>query len=118
MDSISALAGLRTAIGVSAYAAPNTTAKLFGLDPDANPQATYLGRLFAVRDLVLGVGTMLSEPPARRMWLQAGVVCDLADAASSILAKRDGHLPAYAAFSTAAIAILAAGMGAAALNDA
>jgi hypothetical protein len=102
---------------VSVWAAPDFSARLFGLDPDANPQATYLGRLFAVRDLALGVGTLAAEPPARRLWLQAGVACDLADAAASLLGKRDGYLPAFSALGTAAIALVAAGMGVAALND-
>jgi hypothetical protein len=118
MDSIAALAGLRTTIGVSAWVAPDFSARLFGLDPDANPQATYLGRLFAIRDLVLGVGTMAADPPARRLWLQAGVACDLADAAASVLGRRDGYLPAFTTVATAATALAAAGMGVAALSRA
>ena len=36
------LAGLRIAIGSSAWAAPNLTTKLFGLDPKNNPQSSFL----------------------------------------------------------------------------
>src|SRR3954452_10494067 len=87
MDTIAGLAGLRAVVGVSAWAAPDLSSRLFGLDPDANPQASYLGRLFGVRDLVLGVGTLRAEPPARKLWLQAGIACDLADAAPACSAS-------------------------------
>jgi hypothetical protein len=116
MDNIAALAGLRTTIGVSAWAAPDFSARLFGLDPDANPQGAYLGRLFAVRDLVLGIGTLTAEPPARKLWLQAGVACDVADAAAALLGRRNGYLPVFATVATTAAAISAVAMGVAALG--
>src|SRR3954465_3056612 len=120
MDSIAALAGLRAVIGASAWAAPDLSGRLFGLDPDANPQAGYLGRLFGVRDLVLGVGTLRAEgdarklwPPAgipRRLWVGAGIACDAADAAASLLGKRNGTLSTFTGIGTAVIALAAVGM--------
>jgi hypothetical protein len=117
MDNIAALAGLRAVVGVSAWAAPDLSGRVFGLDPDANPQASYLARLFGVRDLVLGVGTLRAEPPARRAWLEAGIVCDLADAAASLLGRRNGTLSTFSGVGTAVIALAAVGMGVAALQD-
>jgi hypothetical protein len=117
MDNIAALAGLRAVVGASAWTAPDLSGRLFGLDPDANPQASYLGRLFGVRDLVLGVGTLRAEPPARKLWLQAGIACDLADAAASLLGKRNGTLSTFTGVGTAVIALAAVGMGVAALQD-
>ena len=117
MDSIAALAGLRAVVGVSAWAAPDFSGRLFGLDPDANPQASYLGRLFGVRDLVLGVGTLRAEGDARKLWLQAGIVCDAADAAASLLGRRNGTLSTFSGVGTAVIALAAVGMGVAALQE-
>ena len=51
-----AIAAGRVAIGAGAYLAPNLSGRLFGLDPDGNPQASYLGRLFGARDVALGAG--------------------------------------------------------------
>src|SRR5881227_2204597 len=47
---------LRFIVGGGTWLAPRSMGRLFGLDIDANPQAAYVGRLFAVRDAVLGVG--------------------------------------------------------------
>ena len=117
MDNIAALAGLRAAVGVSAWAAPDFSGRLLGLDPAANPQASYLGRLFGVRDLVLGIGTMRAEGDARKLWLQAGIACDAADAAASLLGRRNGTLSTFTGVGTAVIALAAVGMGVAALQE-
>jgi hypothetical protein len=114
-SSVTALAGLRTAVGVGAWATPNVAGKMFGLDPANNPQASYLGRLFGVRDLALGAGTLASEGADRRRWVQLGMVCDLADAAAGYIAGRTGVLPKPAAVMVTGVALVAAGLGAAAL---
>jgi hypothetical protein len=111
------LASLRLAIGVGAWAAPDVTGKLFGLDPAGNPQASYLGRLFAVRDLALGVGTLASDTSARKLWLQLGVVCDVADAAAAVLTHRRGVLPTWATALLTGVALSAAATGVLALRE-
>src|SRR4051812_42740433 len=92
-----ALNGLRAAVGVGAWATPNLAGKAFGLDPDRNPQASYVGRLFGVRDIALAAGAMSSTGQARRRWLQIGVGVDLADAAAGYIAGRTGVIPKQAA---------------------
>jgi hypothetical protein len=114
---IKGLIGVRSAIGVGAWVAPRLSGQLFGLDPEANPQAAYLGRLFGVRDAVLAVGVATNTGRQRAQWLQLGVVCDLADAAAGVLAGRRGELPPKATAMVTATALLAAGLGAAALQD-
>lgn len=106
----------RTAIGLGAWLAPRLSGRLFGLDPAANPQAPYLGRLFGVRDVALGVGLSASSGADRRQWLQVGVACDLADAAAGILAGRAGELPKRATVLVTGTALLAAAMGVAAIR--
>src|SRR3954469_6753064 len=114
-SSIPALAGLRAAVGVGAWATPNVAGKMFGLDPARNPQASYLGRLFGVRDLALAAGALSTEGSEQRRWIQLGVACDLADAAAGYIAGRSGVLPKPAAVMVTGVALVAAGLGAAAL---
>ena len=113
---IKGLIGVRSVIGVGAWTAPRLSGRLFGLDPEANPQAAYLGRLFGVRDAVLAVGVATNSGKQQAQWLQLGVVCDLADAAAGVLAGRRGELPGRATVLVTATALLAAGLGVAALQ--
>jgi hypothetical protein len=114
---IRSLVATRTAIGAGAWLAPRFSGRLFGLDPDANPQAAYLGRLFGIRDAALGYGLRMNTGDAQRQWLRIGVVCDFADALAGLFAGRRGELPAKSTFLVTATALLAAGMGVAALQD-
>jgi hypothetical protein len=110
------LVALRAAVGAGAWIAPRLSARLFGLDPDANPQAPYLGRLFGVRDVALGFGLSSSQGAERQQWLRIGVACDLADAAAGVLAGRSGTLPRRATLLVTATALAAAGLGIAAMR--
>ncbi len=106
----------RGAIGAAAWLAPRVSGRLFGLDPEANPQAAYLGRLFGIRDVALGFGLGASQGAERRQWLQIGIACDLADAAAGVLAGRAGELPKRATALVTATALLAAALGVAAMR--
>jgi hypothetical protein len=116
-SSVKALGALRIAVGLISWLAPNLAGRLFGLDVDSNPQAPYLARLFGVRDLVLGVGTIAATGADRKRWLVAGLVCDTADAAAAGLGHRDGYLPAATTALLTAPALAGVGMGATALRD-
>jgi hypothetical protein len=107
----------RAAIGASATVLPNTAGKLFGLDPDNNPQASYLARLFGIRDVALAIGTLSSKGTARALWLRLGIMCDAVDAAAAFLAGQEGALPKRAAVLDTALPLLAIGIGIAALLD-
>jgi len=87
------LSGLRIAVGVGALAVPNTTGKLFGMDTEANPQASYLARLFGIRDIVLAIGTSATTGPAKKTWWKLGILTDASDIVSAVLGGRDGSLP-------------------------
>jgi hypothetical protein len=117
MEPVQMISGLRAQIGASAWLAPNLTGKLFGLDPEGNPQAAFMARLFGVRDIALAAGTLGSEGDARAKWLRVGIACDLADAAAAYLAGRNGTVPRHAAILAGGTALAAAGMGVAALNQ-
>ena len=95
--AVMAIAAGRVAIGASAYLAPNLSGRLFGLDPDGNPQASYLGRLFGARDVALGAGAIRSPRKQKDAWVAAGMACDVADVGAGALAGIRGTLPPSAA---------------------
>jgi hypothetical protein len=115
-QAIAGLVSARSAIGVGAWLAPRLSGRLFGLDPDQNPQAPYLARLFGVRDAALGYGLSTSQGAQRSLWLRIGIACDLADAAAGIFAGRRGELPPFAAVVVTGTALGAAALGIAALQ--
>jgi hypothetical protein len=114
-QAIRSLAGVRMAIGTSAWATPRLAGKAFGLDSDSNPQSPYLSRLFGVRDIALGIGALTTTGESRRHWLALGLFCDAADAAAGVLAGRAGYLPKIPTVLVTGTALVAAGLGAAAL---
>ncbi len=112
---VQALVGLRSALGVGVWLAPRLAGKLFGLDPDGNPQLTYVGRLFGVRDVALAYGLATSTDPQRSLWLRIGLACDVADAAAGVLGGRSGDLPKLATVLVTGTALGAAALGVAAM---
>jgi hypothetical protein len=92
-----AIAAGRVAVGAAAYLAPNLSGRLFGLDPDNNPQASYIGRLFGARDVALGAGVLRSPKKQKDAWVAAGMACDVADVGAGALAGIRGTLPPSAA---------------------
>jgi hypothetical protein len=115
-QTIQGLVGLRGAVGLGAYVAPRLSGRVFGLDPDANPQAPYLGRLFGARDVALAFGLGTSSGAQRSQWLRIGVACDLADAVAGVVAGRNGELPKVATVMVTATALTAAALGLLALQ--
>jgi hypothetical protein len=114
---VSALVGLRAAIGVGSWATPRLAGRLFGLDAGANPQSPYLARLFGVRDLALAWGAMRTEGAARQQWLAVGVACDGADALAGLAAGCGGYLSKLTSVLVTVTALGAAALGAAALRS-
>jgi hypothetical protein len=113
--SIRALSAIRTGVGVGAWFTPRLAGRLFGLDPQGNPQSPYLSRLFGVRDLALAWGTLSTSGEAQRRWLAAGLACDLADSVAGIAAGKGGYLPKVSSGLVTGTAISAAVLGALAL---
>lgn len=109
------LVSLRLGVGLGAWAAPNLSGKLFGLDPAGNPQASYLGRLFGVRDVALAAGAATASGDARKLWWRLGILCDAADLMAAVIAGRNGTLPKAGAIMVGVAAAGATVAGAAAL---
>jgi hypothetical protein len=83
----------RMTFGVAAWLAPRQVGNAVGLDMSGNPQAVYLARILAVRDLVLACGALGTDGDVRRQWLLAGLACDSADTLAGVAAGRGGYLP-------------------------
>jgi hypothetical protein len=92
-----AVAISRIAVGTGAWLTPNLSGRLFGLDPEGNPQLTYIGRLFGARDVALGAGVLRSSRKQKDAWLTAGLACDVADVGAGVIAGARGTLPPAAA---------------------
>jgi hypothetical protein len=98
--------------GAGAFLAPRLATRVLSL-PEG-PHSAYLVRLFAARNVALAAGLLLSGPPARRLWWQAGVVCDALDAGAGLLALREGK-PRSAALVDVGAASVATALGLAGL---
>ncbi len=116
-SAISALAGLRVAVGVASWSTPRVAGKLFGLDATANPQSPYLARLFGARDVALAWGVLSSEGDVQRQWLTAGLACDTADVLAGYAGGRGGYLPKLTSVLVTVTALSAVALGAVALSD-
>ena len=106
-----ALMGLRGGLMVATWAAPVATGKLFGLEPQENRGAPYLGRLFGVREGALVAELALASPERVTAVAQRHLLVDAADVVAAGIAGLRGQLPKRAAVMAAATAGLAVYLG-------
>lgn len=111
------LATLRVIIGASSLVAPSLSGKLFALDPDDNPQAAFLGRLFGVRNAAIGLTLLEGAPSEQDRWLRYGLAIEAVDVAALLAAYARGTISRRALVMIGCTAGLAAALGAAALGD-
>jgi hypothetical protein len=106
-----ALIGGRLVVGGGALLAPRLTGRVFGIDPDQNPAAPYVGRLFGVRAVLMGLSLAASTGDEREHQLRGGVAVDIVDALAAIAALRTGGLDARAGAAAFAAAVAEAALG-------
>jgi uncharacterized membrane protein YfcA len=101
MDAFTArrtLAQARLAAGVGALVAPRLFARVLGIDPESNPAAPYLTRLFGAREVYMAVPFLMPVPGLDETELAARAVpVDATDAIASFLGGVGGYLPWRAA---------------------
>ncbi len=105
---------VRFAIGAGGWASPALISKIFGFAND--PQDAYVLRLFAIRDVMLGVSVLVGTPESKRLWFKLGIACDACDAAASTIGLRAGG-PKRGMIMATATALSAVGLGLAALTE-
>jgi hypothetical protein len=98
MNPVIGLSLGRIAVGTLAVANPDLAAKAFQLDAAANPQLSYVTRLFGIREIALGLVTLLARGTTRRNLAVVGIVVDTGDAATGYLGMKDGTISRKTAF--------------------
>ena len=78
------LAGIRLFNGVAALFVPATLARRLGVDPEANPAAIYVLRLFGTRTVLIGVQLLLRDGELRAHSLRVAPAIHALDAAAII----------------------------------
>ncbi len=111
MNPVIGLSLGRIAVGTLAVASPDRAAKTFQLDATANPQLSYVTRLFGAREIALGLATVLSSGKTRRNLILLGILVDASDVATGYLGVQDGAVSqkTAAALIGPAIGAIAAG---------
>jgi hypothetical protein len=104
------LGAARTLLGAAVLSRPTLLARGLGLDAATAQRTAWLARMFAGRDLALGVGALAGS----RGCQLAGVASDLADFGALVIAIKAGHVKALSgglAAVTAAGAVIVGGAG-------
>ncbi|CAA9323185.1 MAG: hypothetical protein AVDCRST_MAG34-1561 [uncultured Nocardioidaceae bacterium] len=87
MDNATSLSLARIAVGAAAYAVPERSLKAMMLD-HTHHEAPFLMRIFGIRDLALGVATLLARPEHKPALVRLGMLVDAGDAGAGALALR------------------------------
>lgn len=106
-----ALAGMRLAMGTSAILAPRMLGRAFGLDPERNPAAPLIARMFGARNVAIGIRLFDAQGEELDYWLQAGVAVDAFDAIAVVVARARGYVPTRTAVLGLAAALSAVAAG-------
>jgi hypothetical protein len=103
----------RVAIGTAFLAAPRVSVRMLGVDTATAKRMTFLARMTAGRDIVLGAGTVNAGTGRRAVpWLLAGAVADLVDAIAIAGAVKTGTARGVPAVATVGGAAAIAAVGA------
>jgi hypothetical protein len=106
-----ALAGIRLTLGIGGLVAPGLLARSFGIDPAESRGLTAMIRVFAARELMMGVGILATSGPDRDRWLRWGAMVDAGDVVSALLAGIRRDAPARAVVLTGAAGSTAVALG-------
>lgn len=87
-DAVDVLAFGRLLLGLPAWAAPRTSARIYGFD-HRQVDVRYLTAVYGIRACALALGTLTADPAARRTWQRLGLLVDISDTLSGMRT----HLP-------------------------
>jgi hypothetical protein len=90
------LAGIRVFNGAAALFAPTWAVRQLGGDPNSNPTAIYVLRLFGVRTIVVGIELLVPNEELRASALRYAIPIHASDTFSAALAGIQGQLPSRA----------------------
>jgi hypothetical protein len=97
----------RTGAGITAFAQPESVARLTGADRGTASRAGVFVRLFAARELALGLGTLNAIRAGHdvRPWVIASALGDAGDAVAFAIATRSRTVGAVRGLAIAASAV-------------
>lgn len=91
MTSVRLVLGVsRAAIGLGAWAAPDLTVRVFGMDPERSNR--FVGRLFGARELALATTLLAAPRPMLAPVAAVGAAVDAVDAIAGFDEARRGNL--------------------------
>ena len=87
------LALIRLFNGLAALLVPGVLARQVGIDPDANPGALYVFRMFGIRTVLLGAELLIQTGDRRAEALRRAVLIHASDTLAAFLASISGKIP-------------------------
>jgi hypothetical protein len=87
------LALIRLVNGLAALLVPGFLARQVGIDPDANPGALYVFRMFGIRTVLLGAELLTQTGERRAEALRRAVLIHASDTLAAYLATLSGNFP-------------------------
>ena len=97
-ESARTLLGLiRLVNGTGSLLAPDMFARRIGVEPEANPAASYVTRLFGVRTMVIGYELLQRDEETRRRALRVATLIHASDTVAAMVAGGSGRIPRKAA---------------------
>ena len=97
-ESARTLLGLiRLANGTGSLFAPDLFARRLGVEPEANPAASYVTRLFGVRTMVIGYELLQRDEETRRRALRVATLIHASDTVAAMVAGGTGRIARKAA---------------------
>jgi hypothetical protein len=94
---------IRLVNGTAAMVAPEPIGRRLGIEPEENPAASYVTRLFGIRTMLIGYDLLQRDPAIRERALRVAPLIHVSDTAVAIAAGAAGKIPRKAAMTTAAI---------------
>ena len=88
---LAAMCALRLSLAAFGYGAPELLMASLGAPAESNPQMPYIVRVWAIRDIVLGLLVITSSRATLRPLLVACVAIDTTDIISALLAGAAGQ---------------------------
>jgi hypothetical protein len=88
-----ALACIRLVNGVAALLAPGMLARRLGLDPETDPAALYVFRMFGIRTVLIAFELLSKDDARRALALRQAPLIHASDTVAAFLAARSSQFP-------------------------
>ena len=87
------LALIRLFNGLAALLVPGFLARQVGIDPDKNPGALYVFRMFGIRTVLIGAELLVQTGDRRQEAVRRAILIHASDTTAAFLATLNGNFP-------------------------